>query len=295
MKDIRIALGQLTCLVGDLEGNLAKHCEFTRMAAREGAEIICFPESSLTGYPKYEDKKMKEHAQSVDDPLAFALADLSKETGLTVLAGIIEVGDQVVYNTQLVADAGRIVGVYRKTHIAESEAIFFASGGDLPVFSHSSAKYGVQICYDNHFPEAARTLALRGAEIIFCPYASPGPCTQLGYEAKQARWLRYQTARAFDNSVYMCLVNQVGECGYTKKLKRPIESTPEDTHPDLLGEFPGGSMVLDPWGNVVARAKPEVEDLLIVDLEAATLYQKREDSLNFFTRYRRPDLYGELC
>ena len=295
MRKIRIALGQVSCLAGDLEANLAKHREFALLAAGQGAQIICFPECSLTGYPKYEDESMRDHAQPPDGSLGRAVADLSEEAGLVVMAGMIELGDRCLYNTQLVAAEGRILGVYRKTHLADIEAVFFAAGNHLPVFAHRQVNYGIQICYDNHFPESARSLALRGAEVIFCPYASPGPCTQQGYESKQARWLRYQSARAFDNSIYTCLVNQVGNSGYGKpsEAEDQIISTPEDTH-EGMREYPGGSMVLSPWGKVIARAKPECEDLLVTDLEAEILNQKHQDKLNFFTRYRRPDLYGDL-
>ena len=294
MKDVRIALGQVNCLAGDLEANLAKHREFALLAAGQGAQIICFPESSLTGYPKYEDESMRDHAQPLDGALGRAMADLSQETGLVVMAGLIESGDGCFYNSQLVAAEGRILGVYRKTHIADIEAVFFAAGNQLPVFIHQQINYGVQICYDNHFPESARSLALRGAEVIFCPYASPGPCTQQGYDSKQARWLRYQSARAFDNSIYTCLVNQVGNSGYGQpEDKDQITSNPEDTHEEMR-EYPGGSMVLSPWGKVIARAKPESEDLLVTDLKAEILNQKHQDGINFFTRYRRPDLYGDL-
>ena len=124
MKDVRIALGQVNCLAGDLEANLAKHREFALLAAGQGAQIICFPESSLTGYPKYEDESMRDHAQPLDGALGRAMADLSQETGLVVMAGLIETGDGCFYNSQLVAAEGRILGVYRKTHIADIEAVF---------------------------------------------------------------------------------------------------------------------------------------------------------------------------
>src|SRR5262249_40178315 len=153
----------------------------------------------------------------------------------------------------------------------------------------------VQICYDNHFPEGARTLALRGAEIIFSAYASPGPNSLEGVTAKRSRWLRYLPARAFDNSVYIVVVNQVGKSRTAKEANATSEgrSTARDTHCDLP-EFPGGSMALNPWGEVIAQTESIDEDLLMVDLSAAVFDDKRRDALQFFTHFRRPELYHEL-
>src|SRR5262249_55840134 len=105
-------------------------------------------------------------------------------------------------------------------------------------------------------------------------YASPDPCTAQGHAGKRARWLKYLPARAFDNSVYVIAVNQVGNNGGI--------------------EFPGASMALDPCGDVIAEAKELAEDLMIVDVTVAGLEKKRRDALQFFTHFRRPELYGDV-
>jgi len=274
VEDIRIAAAQINCPAGKLPDNLAKHQEYARRAARAGARIICFPETSLSGYPM-TDRLPLELAQPLDGQLAHALADLSAETGLVILAGMVERDlSGVLYNTQLVADAGRIVGAYRKTHVGCSETHRFSHGDEFLTFSCGRTTCGIQICYDMHYAEMTRILALRGAEVIFAAYASADPCTPAGHAAKRTRWLKYQPARAFDNSVYVVAVNQVGHNGSI--------------------EFPGTSLVYSPIGEIIAEAKPLVEDLLIVDLTAAALEEKRRDALQFFTHARRPELYGEL-
>ena len=293
MNDLRIALAQMNCPVGALEANLDKHRALAEQAATREAAAICFPECSLTGYPRYDDVAMKEHAQTLDGPLARAMVELSARSGILVLAGFIEAGDNCVYNTQIVAGSGELLGSYRKVHLCAPEAAFFAAGSDLPVWKYNRTTFGVQICFDNHFAEAARVLALRGAEVIFCPYGSPGPCTEEGGDAKRARWLRYQPARAFDNSMYLCVVNQVGATGYPPADDGDLKSKPEDTHCGVA-EFPGGSMVINPWGEVIAQAKAAAEDLLIVDLPAEPRQQKMQDKIQDFRRYRRPELYGDL-
>jgi predicted amidohydrolase len=136
---------------------------------------------------------------------------------------------------------------------------------------------------------------LKGAEVIFAAYASPGPNSIEGLTGKRNRWLRYLPARAFDNSVYVVAVNQVGKSGAEDRQnpESSSSSTARDTHSGMT-EFPGGSMVINPWGEVIAEAQPLVEDLMVVDLTRAVLEDKRRDALQFFTHFRRPELYDEL-
>ena len=293
MDDIRVALAQITCPLGKLTDNVEKHRRYAKRAAEEGAKVVCFPELSLSGYPT-EDSAVLDVTHPPDGEPAQAMQDLSTETGLVILAGYVERSQgEGVYNTQLVVSPSGILGAYRKTHVAGPEARRFRRGDNLPVYSQPGITFGVQICYDNHFPESARTLALRGAEVVFCPYGSPGPFTEEGLAAKRERWLRYLPARAFDNSVYLVVVNQVGSAVTEESGSTHVPSTARDTHVDLPA-FPGGSMVLNPWGEVVANTQPLAEDLLVVDLRAEVLEEKRQDDLQFFTRFRRPDLYQDV-
>ncbi len=289
MKDIRIALAQISCPFGETGHNLTRHEEYIHKAKTAGAEFVCFPECSLTGYPDYKDSRIPHIAQSLDGNHALTLAALSAETGIVILAGMLERHRGKPLNTQFVAADGRIIGAYRKTHICEAEGLCMQAGNKLSAWNLRDIKFGIQICYDNHFPESARVLALKGAEVLFCPYGSPGPCNREGYESKQARWLRYQTARAFDNSLFLCVINQV----HASPGSEQVRSRPEDTHMGV-NEYPGGSMVLNPWGEVIARAEIGQEDLLVVDLRAETLQKKLDDPLQNFMRFRRPELYKTL-
>ncbi|HLJ11751.1 MAG TPA: nitrilase-related carbon-nitrogen hydrolase [Planctomycetaceae bacterium] len=274
VEDIRIAAAQINCPVGKFRENIAKHRDYALRAARAGARIVCFPETSLSGYPE-SDGVPREIAQPLTGELGQAMAELSAEAGLMILAGLVESDvSGVLYNTQLVAGSGRLLGAYRKSHVGCSEIHRFSHGDHFPLFSCGKTTFGIQICYDVHFAEMSRILALRGAEVIFAPYASSDPCNPDGHASKRARWLKYQPARAFDNSLYLVAVNQVGHSGQL--------------------DFPGTTLVYDPVGEVMAEAKPMVEDLLIVDLPAAALEKKRGDALQFFTYSRRPELYGEL-
>jgi len=296
VEDIRVAAAQITCAVGNLDLNLEKHREFVYRARERAARIACFPELSLTGYPNGSSLP-HDLAQPLEGRATRALLEFSRETGLVILAGLLERDSSgVIYNTHVVAGPAGLIGAYRKTHVPNSEIHRFYHGHDLPVFKFGPVTFGLQICYDNHFPEACRTLALKGAEVVFALYASPGPNSLEGLEGKRSRWMRYLPARAFDNSVYVVAVNQVGKSISTEQENTSSSnaaSTARDTHSGM-SEFPGGSMALNPWGEVIAEAQPLVEDLMVVDLTKAVLEDKRRDALQFFTHFRRPELYEEL-
>src|SRR5215510_13278251 len=110
MEDIRVALAQINCIVGDLERNLERHRQYARRAAQEGARIVCFPESSLSGYPD-GDSLPHSLAQPINGPLCQSMASLSKETGLVLLAGFVERDRSgVIYNTQVVTGPTGFIG-----------------------------------------------------------------------------------------------------------------------------------------------------------------------------------------
>ena len=274
MQDVRVAAAQITSVVGQWADNVETHRKYIHRAAEAGAQIICFPELSLSGYPT-GDQIPRDLAQPLTGEVVQAMVDLSAETGVIVLAGLLELDPSgVVYNTQVVASPSGTISGYRKTHVPTSEIGRFYHGDDLPVFRLPQITFGIQICYDSHFPEASTIQALRGAEVIFLPHASVGGPTTETHRAKRERWLRYMAARAYDNSLYVVVVNQVGHNGMT--------------------EFPGGTMALDPWGAVVAEAQAMVEDILVVDLSATTFKERRQSAEAFFTHFRRPELYGQI-
>jgi predicted amidohydrolase len=270
VDDVRVAAAQITSRVGDIEANLEKHRELTSRAAGAGAQIVCFPELSLCGYPLDGDVP-HGLARPLDGDLVHALTALADEFGIVVLAGMLESAPSgVLYNTQLIASPGGRLERYRKTHVPTSEIGRFRPGSELPVFRLEHAVIGVQICYDSHFPEATTVQALAGAELVFMPHASTGSETR---EEKRARWLRYLPARAYDNGVFVVVVNQA----------------------DLERGFPGITMALDPWGTVLGEASPDEEDLLVVDLRGEMLAERRAVAETFFLHFRRPELYEPVC
>jgi predicted amidohydrolase len=269
MQDLRIAVVQMTSLVGDYEHNLATIERFVHQAVEAKVDILCFPELCICGYNAGDNDNPL--AKSLTGPAVQNLADLGRATGLTFLAGLLERDKGgIVYNTQIVFGPSGMRGHYRKTHVPTAESGTWCQGDELPVFEHARARFGIEICYDSHFPEVSTVLAEHGAEILFFPHASGGETAK----EKKARWLRYMPARAYDNTVYMAVCNLVGDNGSGRI-------------------FAGVSFICDARGEIVAAAQSGTgEEMVVADLRAADLYAARRVPETFFRHFRRPEMYA---
>ena len=273
MEPIRIALVQMQSETGMIDKNMEKIYSFTRQAAEKKADIICFPELCMQGYHR---EKSPPLAEPIPGESSEAIIRLAVQEGIIVLAGLAEQsGTEKPYITQLLAFPGGDWAVYRKTHLGKSEAPYFSPGDKLPVFSSAQASFGVEICWDLHFPEVSAILSLKGAEIIFAPHASP---TIVG--DRRNIWLKYLAARAYDNTVFVAACNLVGSDGTGQS-------------------FCGGTLVIDPKGTVVAEDFNGRQGLLVADLDPTllnTIRRRESGSMrhSYYLEGRRPELYGEL-
>ncbi len=266
MQDVRIALVVCRCPVGQPAYNLQRVSHWARRAANSGAHIVCFPELNISGYSL---SPAAQSAQSIEGEAARELQRLADEQRLVVLAGLLERDDRgALYATHLVAAPGAPLQAYRKLHIAPPEKELLAPGNDIPVFRTPRVTFGIQLCYDAHFPELATRMALAGAELIFVPHASPrGTPPQ-----KLASWLRHLQARAWDNGLFVAAGNQVGDNGEGLS-------------------FPGVAVVLGPDGQIICQRRQDSEGLLLADLKAADLRKVRLHPMRFFLPHRRGDLF----
>jgi predicted amidohydrolase len=270
MEDTLVALAVHNAPVGDLAGNLAATCRWTRRAAEVGVRIVCFPELNLTGYCHAESAH--ELAQPLDGPLVEKVRCLAVETDVVVLAGMIERagknGQGRLYASHLVVQPNGDLAVYRKIHLAPPERKHFTPGGEVPLFRAAGLTFGIQLCYDAHFPELSTHMAGRGADAIFIPHASP----RLGLEEKHRSWMRHLPARAYDNSVFLLACNQVGENGEGLS-------------------FAGNAVVIDPSGWVRHTWLTGEAGLLQAELCAADLTYVRGHPMRYFLPNRRPELF----
>jgi N-carbamoylputrescine amidase len=275
MTIVRAALVQ-AAWTGDKESMIKHHEEQARLAAAEGAQVICFQELFYGPYfCQVQDARFYEYAESVPGPTSERFARLAAELGLVIVLPVYEQEQPgVLYNTAAVIDAdGTYLGKYRKHHIPNLpgfwEKFYFRPGnGGYPVFDTAVGKVGVYICYDRHFPEGWRALGLGGAQIVFNPSAtSAGLSNHL--------WQLEQPAAAVANEYYIGAINRVG-----------VEEYGDD-------DFYGTSYFVDPRGQLVDGAGARDKgDLIIRDLDLSLIEQVR--STWAFYRDRRPDAYGDL-
>jgi len=270
MLNTRIAMVQMCCKVGESSRNIDVIANFVNQASEKSVDIVCFPELSVSGYNTGDG--FTQEAEPIPGPSTDKLAMIAIKNNLTFLAGILERDNGgVIFNTQVVFGPEGLIGTYRKTHAPTSEIGTWSQGSQLPIFSHSKVNYGIEICYDSHFPEVSTALATKGAEVIFLPHASLG-ITETADE-KFDRWLRYVPARAYDNGVFVGICNQVGDNGAGRV-------------------FEGVTFVCDPRGKVIAKSKSNSQDeMLIVDLNASDLANTRLNPEEFFRHFRRGELY----
>lgn len=206
-RNVTIGLIQMDCVLGDKQTNLDKAEKYVREAAAQGSQIICLPELCTTGYrPDILGEKLWELTETVPGPTTERFGRLAEELGVYLILPMNEQGKMtgIIHNTAvLIAKNGKVQGKFRKVHAYTAERWYFTDGSEYPVFQTEYGKIGIMICYDLGFPEAARILALGGAEIIFAPSAW---CRQ-----DEDIWDINVPARALENRLFVAAVNRVGQ------------------------------------------------------------------------------------
>lgn len=270
MEDITIGLVQMQSLVGEIGHNLEKIADFAAQAAQKHADIVCFPELSITGY---DVQRSGDFAQPLEGECTKCLLEIAQQNQLTILAGLAEAAPQdKPYITYLIAQPTGKLSAYRKTHLGAIEKRCFQAGNAFLVEALPKAQIAPALCWEMHFPEIALTLALQGTEIIFAPHASPSIVGD-----RRELWMRYMPARAYDNSAFVAVCNLIGDNG-------------------LGVQFGGGLLILDPKGRVLAEDFSGQESLLLAKLPAEEInrirHQKRTTMRDtFYLQDRRPELY----
>jgi N-carbamoylputrescine amidase len=271
MQDIRIAAAVCRCRPGNVARNLDTMERLCQCAAADHVQIVCFPELNLTGYAMGEE--LRQTALRENDPAMQRAAQIAREYNLVILAGLAFASeDGRLYAEHRVFRPDGHGAVYRKLHVAPPEEKVLSPGEAAPVFEARGVRFGIQLCYDVHFPELTTCMALAGAEVIFVPHASP----RLTSRGKLASWLRHLPARAFDNGLFVVACNQTSKGGS-----------------DL--SFPGLALVLGPDGALLAKRTLSGEGLLTADLKADLLAAVRSHRMRYFLPRRRPGIYQPVC
>ena len=251
---------------------------FVRTAGERGVHILCLQE--LFAGPYFcadQNTKWYQATEKVPDgPTTKLFQELAKKHKMAIVVPVYEEEQTgVYYNTAAVIDAdGTYLGKYRKTHIPHVapgfwEKFFFKPGNlGYPTFQTAYAKIGVYICYDRHFPEGARLLGLKGAEIVFNPSATVAGLSQY-------LWKLEQPAHAVANGYFMGCINRVGE-----------------EAPWRIGKFYGHSYFVDPRGKFLAEGSEDQDELVTAEMDLDVIEEVRR--VWQFYRDRRPETYGEM-
>lgn len=256
------------------------HLPLIDEAGEKGVQVLCFQEVFTQPYfcPS-QDKKWYDAVEKIPDGHTTRLMqEYARRHNMVIVVPIYEEESPgVYYNTAAVIDAdGRYLGKYRKSHIPQVapgfwEKFYFKPGNlGYPVFETAYLKLGVYICYDRHFPEGWRALALNGAEYIVNPSATVEGLSKHLWELEQ-------TASAAANGVFIGAINRVGT---------------EDPWTDQMGKFYGSSYITNPRGEIEAQASADQDELLIHDIDLDKVREVR-NTWQFY-RDRRPDTYTPL-
>ena len=261
------------------DANLDKAIRMIGEASKKGARIVCLPELFTSPYFPQEEKTESNYAEKIPGPTSEALAKAAKENEVVLIGGsIFEKSGKKSYNTSMIFnEKGKMLGTYRKIHIPHDpnfyEQYYFAPG-DLgyKVLNTRYGKIGLAICYDQWYPEAARTLALMGADMIFYPTAIGWVKDVEQSEGNwQEAWENVQRGHAIANGIIVAATNRVG------------------TEKEMI--FWGGSFVCDAFGKTLARGSTREEVVIAkCDLEHGNAVRK---GWRFFEN-RRPETYKRL-
>jgi len=270
MKDkFKLALAQISSKRENKEANLQKMEKLTLKAKYQGADLVIFPEMSLTGYVVLD--QVYELAETVPGTSTKRIEALAKQTGMHVIFGMPELSEKTqatVFNTAVFVGPKGLIGKYRKmylpTHSVFEEKRYFRPGYEPAAFQTDLGNIGLSICYDVFFPEVYRLTRLKGAQLLVCISASPA--VRKGY------FEILTSARALENTAFLAYVNLAG-----------VE--------DGL-QFWGGSRLVCPTGDVVAKASYDEEDFIICEVDYCEL--RTAETFIPSLRDLRPELFEKL-
>jgi len=259
-------------------------------AAMAGTELVLFPELVIHGHCTPNTWDLAEPVP--EGPSIRRLEEMARRHRLILCAGLSEKERDIVFNTQVVVGPNGYIGKQRKLHLSRDEVFYYKGGREMPVFDVGPFKAGVVICYDNQFPEVARVLTLRGAEVLLMPHAGrfklwdETPESQSAARRHSHGFLKKYALRARENACFAVLADQAGRAGYVDLWPPDSENQPHHA---------GAALIWGPDGELIATTQEEriQEEMIVATLDAAVLARERALA-NYMLRTRRPELFGEL-
>lgn len=249
-----VACAQYAIRDGEPETNLGRSLARISSAAEAGADLVVLPELSNSGCDLPSREGALRLAERVPEgPTVRAWAEAARDLGLLVVGGILESEGENVFNSAVIVGPGGLLGRYRKTHFWDREKLVYEPGRELPVFETPLGTLGLLVCYDAWFPEALRTLAMRGADVVCVPANAPDDWVPEGQRRGGLTMLgAHAIAGANSNRVYVACANRVGD-GYQ-----------------------GRSCVVAPSGGVLAFGDAEAEELVLADVDGVRARREKQ-------------------
>lgn len=276
---------------GEYDWVLSQMDAYCRKSADAGVRLALFPELLIHSHC---NPKTWELAESIPDgPTIQRCLELAKKYGLVLSIGISEKPRDIVFNTQFLVGPDGYIGKQRKIHMSRDETLYYKGGREIEVHDLGFCKVGTIICYDNQFPEVARILALKGADVLLMPHAArirmwdDTPGSEASARQHSIEFFKSCYAmRARENACFAVLANMAGRAGHVDTY--PADSPAQPHHC-------GGGIVFAPDGEVLASTqRDEIRDeMIICELDSARLAAERSIP-NYTLRTRRPELYDEL-
>jgi predicted amidohydrolase len=260
---MKIGFFQNAPVFGDLEGNRKR---LVSAVLETDTDLLVAPELSISGYFFSSTAEARRLSEPIPGPTTEALEKAAAASGCTVVTGLAERSGDELYNSAVAVGPKGLIGVYRKVHLFNEEKLHFSPGNKgFFLFELRGVRIGILICFDHMFPEAARSLALRGVQIV----CHPSNLVLPEYGQLTSR------VRALENRIFWILANRWGD----EKVD------------DRTLTFTGASQVVHPGGKILIRADSDSDDLSAVEIDPEDALDKSVSPLNDLFKDRRPQFY----
>lgn len=266
---VKLSIVQFTPEWGNKQANLAR---ISNLLTGLETDIVVLPEFCTTGYSFLSKEEALAEAEDLSGETALLFKQLAGQLNAVIIAGFAEKEGDLTYNSALIALPDGALRVYRKSHLFYKEKLSFEPGNsgffvvDHPI---KDCRIGVMVCNDWRYPEAARSLALLGADVIACPS-----------NLVSTLWGVAMPARALENKVYLAVANRCG-----------TETRPLDDGTEQILTFNGGSVIYDFNGSVLLQAGKTTDDIFTAEIDPTQTRDKAFNAYNNLMNDRRPDLY----
>ena len=275
MNKIKVAAASISNYIGDIDKSMEKMDVWSYKAKQENADLVLFPELSLSGY--IPASISKEIAETVPGPSVERVIEITQKYSIVIGFGIIEKDKDKIYCTHVLVDKNGIIGKQRKIHVPKQESSFWEAGRSIDVFDIGTAKVGISICRDSFFPEYQRTLYFKGADIVLMPFSYYNvPRSKYLNETHHGRSLQ---VNSWNNGLFSVFCNNA-------------EDRPPNKWEKSGKKFPGWAGIIDPWGSIICYTDSDGnnESMVLAELDPAILNDRRKHP-NFLAEELRVDLY----